>query len=218
MNPYQAYLFDLDGTLVDTAPDLMDALNHTLKTIELPPIDIDLTRRWIGFGGRVMLKQAMAALTKQAKEDVDIEHLYKCFVRFYENQTSQKSKPYPTVVSTLETLIAQQKRLAVVTNKAEHLAVKCLDELDLTRFFNVVVGGDTMQVAKPAAEPVLYACNELDVSISNTLFVGDSMTDLECARNAGCDVAILQEGYNGGVDPTTMGADAVIATFEELLE
>ena len=217
MKPYDAYLFDLDGTLVDTAPDLQDALNHALELIELPPVDLDITRRWVGFGGRVMLKQALAALTQSKESEADIEWLYESFLQHYQTQTSLKSQPYLTVVETLEALIERGARLAVVTNKAEHLAFKCLDELDLSRFFNVVVGGDTMQVAKPAAEPALYACNELAAAVNKSLFVGDSQTDLECARNAGCDVAIFKHGYHGDDSPDSMGADAVIASMHELL-
>ena len=217
MRKYDGYLFDLDGTLVDTAPDLMDALNHALSTVLLPPVDLAMTRKWVGFGGRVMLKQAMKSLANAHEMTPDIEELYGCFLSFYQSQTSQKSQPYPTVVETLETLLQRGARLAVVSNKAEHLAVKCLDELDLTRFFNVVVGGDTMQVAKPAAEPALYACNELATSVDGTLFVGDSQTDLECARNAGCDVAIFRNGYHGTIKPSSMGADVVIDTMQELL-
>lgn len=195
----------------------MDALNHALDTVSLPPVDLELTRKWVGFGGRVMLKKAMSSLANAHAIDSDIEDLYSSFLSYYRGQTSQKSQPYPTVLFTLESLLQRGARLAVVTNKAEHLAVKCLDELDLTQFFNVVVGGDTMQVAKPAAEPALYACNELAIPINQTLFVGDSQTDLECARNAGCDVAIFSKGYHGTVKPESMGADVVIDSMQDLL-
>ena len=217
MKRYDGYLFDLDGTLVDTAPDLMDALNHALRTIQLPPVNLELTRKWVGYGGRVMLKQAMESLANAHEINADIEDLFQSFLSHYQDQTSKKSNPYPTVVDTLETLLQRGARLAVVTNKAEHLAVKCLDELNLTRFFNVVVGGDTMQVSKPAAELALYACNELATSVEGTLFVGDSQTDLECARNAGCDVAIFSNGYHGAIKPSSMGADVVIDSMRELL-
>ena len=217
MKAYLGYLFDLDGTLVDTAPDLQDALNHALGTVGLPEVDLAMTRRWVGFGGRVMLKQAMASFSQAEGNHHDIEQLYRSFLDAYRTQTSQKSQPYPSVVETLQQLLQRSVRMAVVTNKAEHLALKCLDELDLTKYFNVVVGGDTMQVAKPAAEPALYACNELAVDVAETLFVGDSRTDLECARNAGCDVAILEDGYHGADDPHTLGADAVLTSFNELL-
>ena len=217
MKRYQGYLFDLDGTLVDTAPDLMDALNFALNSVDMPSVDLNLTRQWVGFGGRIMLKQAIKSFPQTLVGSTNIETLYLRFLDYYQSQTSLKSQPYPTVVKTLETLCTRASRLAVVTNKSEHLAVKCLDELNLTRFFNVVVGGDTMQVAKPAPEPALYACNELETPVSNTLFVGDSMTDLECARNAGCDIAIHRSGYHGGTQPEAMGADIVYTSFDELL-
>ncbi|MCY4657104.1 MAG: HAD-IIIA family hydrolase [Gammaproteobacteria bacterium] len=217
MKEYSAYLFDLDGTLVDTAPDLMDALNHALNSISLPSVNLELTRKWVGFGGRVMLKQAMESFSNEHNVEPDIEHLYRVFVDYYRAQTSEKSQPYPDVIDTLQKLYQRTGKLAVVTNKAEHLALKCLDELDLTRFFNVVVGGDTLQVAKPEAEPVFYACNELEVKTADTLFVGDSKTDLDCARNAGCDVVIMADGYYGNVEPQSMGADAIISTFRELI-
>ena len=215
---YDAYLFDLDGTLVDTAPDLMVALNRTLEVKGFPPADIELTRHWVGHGARVMIDEAVRDMGGSPIPPDELDDLYQVFLEHYHRAIAVESKPYPDVVETLEFLFQQVGRLGVVTNKRIDLSMQLLRELNLYRFFNIVVGGDTMQVQKPAGEPALYACNELDTRPQDTLFIGDSETDVLCARAAGCDVYCIEDGYNHGKDPESLGADRVIKSFAELLQ
>ena len=215
MSQYQGYLFDLDGTLVDTAPDLQDALNHVLNKAGLPSADLDLTREWIGFGGRVMIAQAMNHLQGIAIEEATLDSYYQEFVSSYTSQISLRSQPYPHVVEVLEKLYNRTYRLGVVSNKFERLCIQLLEELKLDHYFNIIVGGDTLQVAKPEPEPLLYACNELDLEPKKVLFVGDSSTDVNAARNAGCPVYIHAHGYHDKA-PSELGADKVFQSFAEL--
>ena len=217
LDSYQGYLFDLDGTLVDTAPDLMSALNKTLQGMGYPAANIELTRHWVGHGARVMIEEAVQNLNGDHLSTATLDEWYQVFLKHYRNSIAVESQPYPDVVPTLEVLYQRVGRLGVVTNKRVDLSMQLLQELDLYRFFNIVVGGDTLQVPKPAAEPVLYACNELNTRPQDTLFVGDSETDVLCARAAGCDVFCVRDGYNHGMDPSSLGADRVIDTFAELL-
>lgn len=217
IEPYDAYLFDLDGTLVDTAPDLMRALNATLVHAGYAEVGIDLTRLWVGHGAKVMLAQAVEHQGASKLDDDQIEEYFAFFLERYGERIAVDSVPYPGVVASLDRLAARTHKLGVVTNKLQGLSMQLLRELDLYKFFNIVVGGDTLQVRKPEPQPILYACNELDSVPSETLFVGDSTTDVKAARAAGCPVVCMREGYNHNTPASELGADQVIDSFCQLL-
>jgi phosphoglycolate phosphatase len=227
---YDGYLFDLDGTLVDTAPDINAALNHSLKNAGLAPVSEALTRHWVGHGARVLVQQALlyhrrpeappagsAATTALASGQPDLEPLLADFLAYYTAHIADHGRPYPGVVETLELLRGRGARLAVVTNKLTRLSRPLLDALDLTRLFDSIVCGDTAAFPKPAADPALHACRALDLTPAQALFVGDSETDVACARAAGCPVVCVADGYNHGVAPEALGADAVIDSFWDLV-
>ncbi|MEQ8482834.1 MAG: phosphoglycolate phosphatase [Pseudomonadales bacterium] len=215
MKRYDAYLFDLDGTLVDTAPDLTAALNQALSRAGFPCVDDTLTRHWIGHGARVMVEQALAHLQGPAER---IDALCETFLEHYQGNVAIHSRPYPGVTETLAALRDDGARLAVVTNKRAAFSVPLLNALDLSGYFQSIVCGDTAPRPKPAPDPALHACAELGLTPAQVLFVGDSTTDVECARAAGCDVVCVADGYNHGIPPTQLGADAVIGSFLELLD
>jgi phosphoglycolate phosphatase len=214
MKHYPGYLFDLDGTLVDTAADLNAALNHALAGAGLAPVDLAHTRHWVGHGARVLIEQALAA---QAATDVPVDSLYDAFLTYYQRHLAAISRPYPHVVETLEALSARGARLAVVTNKRAALTLPLLDALDLARHFDSIVCGDTTAQPKPAPDPALHACSALSIAPLDALFVGDSQTDVDCARAAGCPVVCVPDGYNHGVPAHRLGADAVIDSFRDLV-
>ena len=211
---HRGYLFDLDGTLVDTAPDLLRALNHTLAARELGPVDLALTRHWVGHGVRAML-QAAFAHHGQATDAAGLDAMQEACVDYYADHIADFSRPYAGVVKALETLAADAP-LAVVTNKLAGLSERLLDALALSRYFQVVVGRDTAAKPKPHPAPALFACERIGCAPGAALFVGDSQTDVDCARAAGCAVVVYRHGYNHGQDPEAMGADAVIDSFAEL--
>lgn len=217
MKSYDAYLFDLDGTLVDTAPDLMHALDLTLEHIGLNKANLELTRHWVGHGAKVMIEQALRNQGKQIADADELDDWYEFFLDAYRGRIAVDSAPYPSVVDVLETLNARTYKLGVVTNKRQDLSMQLLRELDLYRFFNIVVGGDTLQVQKPEPQPILYACNELVSNPKETLFVGDSQTDVDAARAAGCPVVCMKDGYNHNTPAESLDADAVIESFADLL-
>ena len=211
---HRGYLFDLDGTLVDTAPDLLRALNHTLAARGLGPVDLALTRHWVGHGVRAML-QAAFAHHGQATDAAGLDAMQEACVGYYAEHIADFSRPYAGVVEALETLAAGAP-LAVVTNKLAGLSERLLDALALSRYFQVVVGRDTAAQPKPHPAPALFACERIGCAPGEALFVGDSQTDVDCARAAGCAVVVYRHGYNHGQDPEAMGADAVIDSFSEL--
>ena len=211
-----AYLFDLDGTLVDTAPDLHHALNHTLASVSLGPVGLELARFWIGHGARKMISQSLESLNSPVCE-ADLDELHQTFLDYYKAHIADESVPMNDAEQLLERLAVGRTPLGVVTNKRYDLSLQLLRALNLYRYIDVLVGGDTLQVSKPAAEVALYACNELEVEPSDSLFVGDSVTDVQCARAAGCKVAIIRNGYNQGVPAESLGADQVFDSFLELV-
>ena len=219
MKPYAAYLFDLDGTLVDTAPDLNAALNHTLAGGGYATVDESLTRHWVGHGARALISQALISQAgdQQNLPATLLEELFATFITHYESHIADHSEPYPEVVATLARLADQGTPLAVVTNKLTRLSIPLLRALKLDQYFQAVVCGDTAAHPKPAADPAIFACERLGVEVTTALFVGDSTTDVECARAAGCPVVVVRDGYNQGVPAAELGADSVIESFSDLV-
>ncbi len=213
---YAAYLFDLDGTLIDTAPDLHAALTHTLTTAGYKPCTEAMTRHWIGHGARAMIREALVFQNCTAVED-EVERLFQPFLDYYAAHPTTHSKLYPGVVSTLTALQLRGAHLAVVTNKIEQLTHPILTNLELDQFFSSVIGGDTATHPKPDAAPVQLAMDELGVGTDETLFVGDSETDVLAANAAGIPVVCVRDGYNHGVDVATLSLDGVIDSFADLL-
>lgn len=214
MRAYAGYLFDLDGTLIDTAPDINAALNHALTSHGASEVDEALTRHWVGHGSRALVTEAIA--TQNLANDL-LEPLVSAFLEYYEAHISEFSTPYPDVVESLDGLKSRGAQLAVVTNKLTRLSEPLLDALDLSRWFDLIVCGDTTAMPKPAADPALHACDVLGVPASEVLFVGDSDTDVNCARAAGCPVVVVRDGYNHGIPAAELGADAVIESFLDLV-
>lgn len=211
-----AYLFDLDGTLVDTAPDLMRALNHALEDAAMPPATPPLVRHWVGHGVRAMLEAAAAHHGRTLSES-ELGRLERRCLEHYAAHIADHSRPYPTVRQTLAALAADRP-LAVVTNKLAVYSERLLAALDLRRFFRLVVGRGGGLPPKPDPAPARHACAGLGVATADALFVGDSATDVACARAAGCRVVVYRHGYRQGVRAEALGADAVIDTMRELLD
>lgn len=216
MNSYDAYLFDLDGTLVDTAPDLMAGLNTCLAEHGYSEVGEELTRRWVGHGVAKMIEQALVHQGHEKPAPRLAKSMFDRFLDYYAAHIADESTPYPGVREALDSL-GQHAGLGVVTNKVSRLTAPLLDALDLARCFEVVVCSDTVGVFKPAADPALHACACLGVEPARTLFVGDSITDVQCARAAGCDVVCVPYGYSGGIAPEDLGADCLIDSLANLV-
>ena len=211
---HEAVIFDLDGTLVDTAPDLHAALNHTLAAHGLPAVEESLARRFIGHGALVMIERAIEHLA-QTRDDT--QPLLEAFLAHYGDNICVHSRPYPTVEETLRALRGRGAKLAVVTNKRKWFADRLLEALGWADHFDAVVGGDSADRPKPAADPVHLTSSLLDVPMQELLFIGDSATDVGAARAAGIPVVCVRDGYNEGTPAEDLGADAVIDRFVELV-
>lgn len=213
--PFDTVGFDLDGTLVDTAPDLCRAVNHALSTIGRPALSEGATREVIGGGTRAMLSRALER-TGGPVDEASFGQLYHALIAHYERHTSEHSALYPGCLAALDALEARGCRLAVVTNKQEYLARKLLDELGLTHRFDAILGGDTLGPgrAKPNRDMLDEALRL--TGGSRFAMVGDSSFDVRAARAAEAPVVVLREGYHD-MPPEDLGADALIGHFDELV-
>ena len=211
--PDRAVIFDLDGTLVDTAPDLMRATNHVLESGGRRPITMDEVRVFVGHGARSLLTRGLAA-TGGLPENYDVEPDYRRFVAYYSQNIADGSVVFPGLVRLLERLKAEGFGLGVCTNKLEGLSIQLLEALDLAKYFGSVVGPDTLGVAKPDPRPFREAVSRLGLVAPRAVMVGDSETDVLTARNAGVPVIGVPFGYTPR-PVEEFGPDRMIAHFDE---
>lgn len=202
-------IFDLDGTLIDSAPDLQVACNTVLAARGRPQITVHQTRQFIGRGARVLIEHAFAATGGPPDPD---DPVLQDFLDTYAQALCVHTTVYPGVPETL-TLLGQRAPLALCTNKPVALVPPILAALDLARFFPVVVGGGSVPTKKPHAEPLLAAMAGL--SVAEAVLVGDSSADVGAARNAGIPVVAVAYGYSHG-PAEALGADRLIDSFSAL--
>lgn len=209
-------LFDLDGTLVDTAPDLAAAADHMLVALELQPVGEVRVRDWVGNGVNHLVRCALEA-TRGCKAEPDFfEQALRLFFAHYDRHLADHSVPYPGVTEALGELIDRGLRLAVVTNKPARFTEPLLEALDLREAFHAVVSGDSLTEKKPAPEPVQLAVRQCEGTAGQALMVGDSMTDVHAARQAGVDVIGVSYGYNHGDELFWTSPDIIIQSLGEL--
>jgi phosphoglycolate phosphatase len=212
-----ALIFDLDGTLVDTAPDLLGATNAVLVSEGRTEVDPATLRHMVGFGARSLIGQAMAA-TGAPVEPARLPELVDRFLVHYRAHLADNSVPYPGVEETLAALRADGRRLGVLTNKPHEMADMLLRALGLSRFFAVVYGAGRMSYVKPDARIFHDVVRDL-VGVhggsARGIMVGDSITDVATARAAGAPVILVSYGYTP--EPAaTLGGDAVTGDFREI--
>jgi phosphoglycolate phosphatase len=213
--PFAAIGFDLDGTLVDSNRDLGPSINHALRLFGRDPIAPEDTRRLIGGGARLMLQRAFD-LTGGPLADPDFEEAHAAQQAYYGDHIADLTEPYPGCLDALDRLAELGCRLAVVTNKSEHFAVRLLEELGMSARFTCVLGGDTLgrDRAKPAPDMILEAMRRCG-SQGRFAMVGDSSYDVRAARAAGVPCLVFSFGYNDA-PAHELGADAVLNHFDEL--
>lgn len=211
----RAVLFDLDGTLLHTAPDLAAAANRMLRGLERATRDPDEIATYIGKGIPVLVHRTLTGALDGRAEDALFERALAIFERCYAEESGRTAAPYPNVVEGLACMQTAGLALGCVTNKAERFTFDLLHRSQLARFFGCVVSGDTVARKKPDPLPVLHACRQLAVQPANTLLIGDSANDVEAARAAGCAVWCVPYGYNEGRPVGSLNCDAVVADLAE---
>ncbi len=217
---FDLVLFDLDGTLIDTAPEIADAVNALLAEQRLPRVDETTVRDWIGHGTRELMRAALAASVRAAPVAPDrapaLDALMPAFGRHYLAHCGKRSRVYPEVEQTLDTLRRAGVRTAVVTNKDERYAYAVLDAHRLRDYLDLVICGDTLAAKKPDPLPVTHCMHRFRVAPERTLLVGDSEIDVATARAAGIGVWVVPYGYNRGRPIATAGADRIIDSMAEV--
>jgi phosphoglycolate phosphatase len=207
-------VFDLDGTLVDTAPDLIDTLNFTLMANGLPGVPYDTARPLIGGGARDMIEQALAT-EGRACSPADVDRLYTSFVAHYAEHLADRSRPFPGVEPALDRLAAAGHVLAICTNKLEWLSKRLLDTLGLSGRFAAICGQDTFGIQKPDPRILRATIARAGGEPGRAIMVGDSITDIRTARAAQVPVVAVDFGYTD-VPVKTLGPDRVIGSYAEL--
>jgi len=207
--------FDLDGTLVDTAPDLVDALNHTLAQHGFSIIPFEAARPSIGGGARAMIENALASRGRESAP-ADVDRMYAAFVAYYAEHIADRSRPFPYLEATLDALAGEGYRLAVCTNKLEWLSKRLLDKLHLTDRFAAICGQDTFGLQKPDPKMFRLTVERAGGEPQRAIMVGDSVTDIRTARAARVPVIAVDFGYTD-IPIASMHPDRVISSFAQLL-
>lgn len=212
----QAVLFDLDGTLIDSAADIQAAVNQLLERHALGPLSLDDVKGMIGQGVKVTVERAFRACNRPLEGEA-LEQEYLAMLDIYANHLAEFTVLMPGTMETLEALHEQGVLLAVATNKPQRAAEAVLDHFGLFPYLGSVVGGDAGVAKKPAPDILLAALDRLGVEPWNALMVGDSISDVLAARAAGIGVVIIRGGYNT-VPAEELGADRVLETMTQLPE
>jgi phosphoglycolate phosphatase len=206
--------FDLDGTLVDTAPDLISALNFVLDREGMPPVPLDAARNMIGAGARKLIERGLE-LEGRAASVSDIDRLTADFIDYYAAHIADASRPFEGLEGALDDLAARGCRLAVCTNKLEWLSRRLLDELGLSQRFAAICGADTFGVSKPDPAILRQTIARASGNLSSSIMVGDAGTDVGVARRAGIPVIGVTFGYTD-IPIAELKPDRVIAHMRDL--
>lgn len=209
-------LIDLDGTLVDSVPDLALCVDLMMEQLGHAPRGEAAVREWIGNGVPVLVRRALVGNVDGDADPEEFDRAVKIFFELYERNVCVNSQVYPGVVEGLKSLQKIACRLGCVTNKGARFTHPLLDKLELSQFFEVIVSGDTLDKKKPDPAPLFYAANQLGVKAEESLMVGDSMHDVDAGRAAGFQVVCVSYGYNHGHDIRLSKPDAVVDSLLEL--
>jgi phosphoglycolate phosphatase len=212
--PGPTLVFDLDGTLIDTAPDLIETLNVIFAREGLPPVDYATARNLIGGGAKMMIARGLGA-DGAAVVPAKLEQMFDDFIAYYSAHIADRSQPFPGLVEALDVLAARGCQFAVCTNKLEQLSVLLLDKLKLAGRFKAICGQDTFRIQKPDPEILHRTIAAAGGSLQNAIMIGDSATDIRTARAAGIPVIAVDFGYSES-PVAEFGPDRVISHFAEL--
>ncbi|OTG69014.1 phosphoglycolate phosphatase [Acinetobacter sp. ANC 4169] len=209
-------LFDLDGTLVDSASDLYRAMNMSLNALQLPAVTEEQVRTWIGKGTSVFCQSTLKYLTGQV-DPAQHQQLLDTFLNIYNADPCIDTQPFNGIIEFLEWGLKHNKKMICVTNKPEQPARAIVETLGLSHYFVDVIGGDRFQERKPHPRQLLFCVNEYAVTTAETLMIGDSSNDVEAARRAGVDCIVVSYGYNHGEDIHDCQPQQVVDDLTELL-
>jgi phosphoglycolate phosphatase len=207
-------MYDLDGTLLDTATEITQAVNLTLMDFECRGVDESDVRRWIGHGTGWLMQQAWAATAGQKNEPWD--KVMERFIVHYQETAGTSSTPFPKVIETLEKVKGIGVKQAIVTNKETRFTDRVLAAHDLKKYFDMIICGDTLPVKKPHPGVIEHCLNELHTSVGHSLFIGDSEIDVATARAAGVVCWAVPYGYNHGRPISMADPDRLVPDISDV--
>jgi phosphoglycolate phosphatase len=207
-------MIDLDGTLIHTAPDLAACANRMLADLGRVPAPVETVMTWIGNGVPRLVKRALTGEMMAEPESALFDKALTIFQTHYLAHVSDLSRPFPGVIAGLDRLKARGLKLACITNKAEAFTLPLLRNLDLYKYFELVLSGDSLPKQKPDPLPLRHACQHFGITPDHGILIGDSSNDVEAARAAGMPVLCVPYGYNHGHDIRESHPDAVVDSLE----
>ena len=209
-------LIDVDGTLVDSVPDLAYCVDEMMKALDRPVHGEAAVRNWVGNGVERLVRRALIGQLDGEPDDADYEQAYPIFLELYADNTSKRSCLYPGVQEALDYLKGAGYKLGCVTNKAAQFTEPLLADLGVKDYFGILISGDTLPKKKPDPLPLLHAAEHFGVKPENSLMIGDSISDVKAARAAGFAITCMSYGYNHGVDIRESNPDAVMDSMIEI--
>ena len=213
----KAVMIDLDGTLLDTIPDLAAATNSMLEELGHAPLPLDVVRTFVGKGIPRLVERALAGRIDGHADAAAMARALPVFERHYAAVNGRHTTIYPGVREGLQQLTAAGFPLACVTNKAGAFTTPLLEHMGLAHFFAQTIAGDTLARKKPDPLPLLHACAQFGVAPAQMLMIGDSLNDVQAARAAGCPVFCVPYGYNEGHAVQTLEVDAIVGALTECI-
>lgn len=209
-------LIDVDGTLVDSVPDLAYCVDEMMQRLGRPAYGEHEVRNWVGNGVERLVRRALIGALHGEPEDTDFARAYPIFLELYAENTSKRSVLYPGVREGLDYLKAVGYRLGCVTNKAAQFTHPLLQDLGVFDDFEIVISGDTLPKKKPDPLPLLHAAEHFGTAPEHALMIGDSQSDVKAARAAGFQIVCMSYGYNHGEDIRDYHPDAVLDSMAEV--
>lgn len=216
----QLLIFDFDGTLIDSVPDLADATNAMLTTLGKAPYPLETIRNWVGNGSRMLVERALVGkievLDGELTEEA-VDHAEQVFFDAYKKTSGSKTVAYPDVDSGLRKLQAAGFKLTLVTNKPIRFVPKILQSFGWQDLFSEVLGGDSLSTKKPDPAPLLHVCEALNINPEQAVMIGDSRNDILAGQNANMDTLALSYGYNYGQDIRELNPTEAFDDFSSLV-
>ena len=209
-------LIDVDGTLVDSVPDLAYCVDEMMKQLDMPVRGEDVVRHWVGNGVERLVRRALINQLDGEPDEALFQKAIPIFEALYAENTSKRSCLYPGVKEALDFLKTTGVRIGCVTNKAAQFTLPILQDLGISDYFEMVVCGDELPKKKPDPMPLLHVAEKLGVKPEQSLMLGDSMSDVKAARAAGFDIICMSYGYNHGEDIRDYNPDAVVDSMDEV--
>jgi len=209
-------MIDVDGTLVDSVPDLAFCVDEMMQQIDRPARGEVKVRDWVGNGVERLVRRALSGTLDGEPSDEEFEKAYPVFLELYAENTSKRSHLYDGVREGLDYLLSQNLKLGCVTNKAAQFTEPLLEDLGIAGDFKIIISGDTLPAKKPDPMPLLYGAEYFGVKAENAMMIGDSVSDVKASRAAGFQIICMSYGYNHGEDIRNYDPDAVIDSMTEL--